>query len=188
MHNGAQPHKKEGAKETNNMPKTTLTQHEIIALKATLNYDSRETQHDDNYSCAGVEEFMAALNWNAQQVGGLIASLTEKGMGNMDDEGADLFWLTDVGIDTIFGVIEDEKNAEDLKAKGKTVAEIFREETAQRIEDALAILYKDTPMEITELFKVAETLNVLIDGALNIPEVSTLVKKAQARINGAITK
>ena len=61
-----------------------LTENEITFIKATLNYDNREMQHDDNYSNAGIEEGCEALGWKPSQVKGLVSSLTQKGMGCME--------------------------------------------------------------------------------------------------------
>ena len=94
------------------MTNVTLTANEIEALKTCLNYDDREIQKSDNYSNGGAEEFRSVLNWNKHQVAGLISSLEAKGMGNMDEED-DIFWLTDLGIDTIFDIIESEKESEE---------------------------------------------------------------------------
>lgn len=93
------------------MSKVTLTPAEIIALKTCINYDNRECQLSDNFSNGGPDEFKAALGWNGQQVGGLIASLTTKEMGVMDEEDAEIFWLTKFGVHTIFDLIESEKAA-----------------------------------------------------------------------------
>lgn len=93
---------------------TTLTQNEIVALKECLNYDSREAQLSDNFSNGSPSSFMRALGWNAQQVGGLMSSLMDKGMGYVesDDPGRpkkdDIFWLTDKGVNAVFDVIERE--------------------------------------------------------------------------------
>ena len=94
----------------------TLTNNEITALKVCLNYDERSSQLDDNFSNGGPEEFMEALNWNAQQVGGLISSMVEKGVGWLDRREGELampgeklehiFWLTDDGVDAIFDILE----------------------------------------------------------------------------------
>ena len=94
------------------MSNVTLTENEIVALKACLNYDDRETQKIDNYSNAGAEEFRAELNWSNHQVAGLISSLEAKGMGDMDEQD-DIFWLSDLGIDTIFDIIDSEKESEE---------------------------------------------------------------------------
>jgi hypothetical protein len=88
-----------------NTTTTQLTQNEVTALRICLNYDRRDEQLSDNYSNGGTEEFMAALNWNAQQVGGLMTSLTEKGLGYHDEE-EDVFWLTEAGVNAIFDIIE----------------------------------------------------------------------------------
>lgn len=89
-----------------------ITINEALCLIACLNYPSRDAQLDDNMSVAGARDFMKVLNWNAQQIGGLIASLEKKGLGQMDTEGIngeplDLFWLSDRGINTIFNYLED---------------------------------------------------------------------------------
>jgi hypothetical protein len=98
---------------------TTLTENEAIALHACLNYDNREGQLGDNYSNGGTAEFMDALGWNAQQVGGLMTSLTEKGLGFDDNDGVngqpvDIYWLTEAGVHAIFDYIE----ANGLPTKG----------------------------------------------------------------------
>jgi hypothetical protein len=89
---------------------TTLTANEITALKLCLNYDSRAEQHCDNFSNGGQKEFKAALGWNDKQVAALIGSLIDKGMGYSDDEegNGNIFWLSDLGVDTIFDIIEAE--------------------------------------------------------------------------------
>lgn len=97
--------------------KITLTDNEIQFMKLTLNYDTREAQHSDNYSNAGISEGMKALKWTASQMKGLMTSLTKKGMGCIDYRGVhgisyNIFWLSDEGIDTIFDIIEAEKEAE----------------------------------------------------------------------------
>ena len=88
------------------MSDTKLTPNEIIAMELTLNYNDRESQQGDNYSVAGVKEIRAELGWSGKQVGGLISSLEQKGMAVMDDEGYDLLWLTDEGVNAIFDIIE----------------------------------------------------------------------------------
>jgi hypothetical protein len=96
---------------------TNLTQNEITALKSCLNYDDREGQLSDNFSNGGPDEFKKALGWNDQQVGGLITSLQEKGLGDIDDRSGELawgeklphiFWLSDKGVNAIFDIIEAE--------------------------------------------------------------------------------
>jgi len=82
-----------------------LTINEAIALNACLNYSDRESQHSDNYSNGCADDFRLVLGWNGQQVGGLIASLTEKGLITDDGE-TDICWLTTLGVDTIFDYIE----------------------------------------------------------------------------------
>lgn len=93
-----------------------LTENEVLALKACLNYDDRESQLSDNMSNAGAAEFMELLGWDAQQVGGLMSSLIEKGLADVADDliaygepGADLLWLTEAGVNAIFDIIEQEE-------------------------------------------------------------------------------
>jgi len=104
--------------EPKNTDMKKLTDNEMKAVKLCLNYDDRDGQLCDNYSNGGVEEFKRGLGWNAQQVGGLIASLTEKGIGYMDDDPflviggngklhtPDIFWLTEEGVNAYFDQLE----------------------------------------------------------------------------------
>jgi DNA-binding MarR family transcriptional regulator len=89
------------------MSNVTLTSNEITAMKATLNYNDRESQHSDNFSNAGVDELQGVLNWNKHQVAALIGSLEKKGMAWYDAE-FDLLWLNPEGVDAIFDVIDNE--------------------------------------------------------------------------------
>jgi hypothetical protein len=84
---------------------TNLTANEIAALKVCINYDNRADQHSDNFSNA---EFKAELGWNDKQVAALIGSLEAKGMGYGDDNEGNghIFWLSDLGVDTIFDILE----------------------------------------------------------------------------------
>jgi hypothetical protein len=85
-----------------------LTDNEIIALKVCLNYDNRACQLSDNFSNGGQDEFKAALGWNDRQVSALIGSLESKGLGYGDDNEGNghIFWLSDLGVNTIFDIIE----------------------------------------------------------------------------------
>jgi len=87
---------------------TSLTNNEIKALKMCLNYEDRESQKDDNMSNAGIEEFATLFNGNRNAAGGLVSSLEKKGLGFIDDEEWDIFWLSEDGINTIFDIIEEE--------------------------------------------------------------------------------
>lgn len=87
---------------------STLTANEKAFLKLCRNYDTAEQQHSDNYSTGGIDEaaeLFAAVHASPkarrQAAGGLIASLTEKGMGYLDDQ-SDQFCLSDKGIDAAF--------------------------------------------------------------------------------------
>jgi hypothetical protein len=93
---------------------TNLTKNEAAAMIASLNYTDRENQLSDNYSNASIEVLMQTLDWSAQQVGGLISSLTDKGFGFIDGEnGLDgILWLTEAGVNAIFDYIE--KNSVDI--------------------------------------------------------------------------
>jgi hypothetical protein len=103
-----------------------LTEAEFQALKACLNYDDRESQLEDNFSNGGPTEFAQVLGWDLHQVGGLIASLTSKGLGGLDDRSEEMmtdengrlypknkvpaelhiFWLSDEGVHAVFDEIE----------------------------------------------------------------------------------
>lgn len=67
----------------------SLTDKEKAFLKLCLNYDNVEDQLDDNYSCGGIDEamnlFEGATQYRRQAAGGLLASLTKKGMGQLID-------------------------------------------------------------------------------------------------------
>jgi len=96
----------------------TLTENETKALKMCLNYNSRSGQLSDNFSNAGAEDFALMLfNGNMQAAGGLITSLTAKGMGDIDDSEADdvnIFWLSEYGVNTIFDILEAEAELENF--------------------------------------------------------------------------
>lgn len=89
-----------------------LTENEIKAMKICLNYTTRESQLNDNFSNGGPQEFMDELNWNAQQVGGLMSSLEKKNMGFADAE-FPIFWLTEEGVNALFDIIEGEEAAQE---------------------------------------------------------------------------
>lgn len=95
---------------------TNLTQNEIIALKTCVNYKTREGQLCDNYSNGGQEEFKQALGWNDKQVSALIGSLEDKKMGYGDDNEGNghIFWLSELGVNTIFDIIESETSSEPI--------------------------------------------------------------------------
>lgn len=89
---------------------TNLTKNEITILKTCLNYDNREDQLSDNMSNGYVESFMNVLNMNAQQVGGIMSSLQQKGLCWPSEE-SDLepvFWITEKGVNAVFDIIEKE--------------------------------------------------------------------------------
>ena len=89
---------------------TTLTQNEVAALKTCLNYNDRDNQLSDNFSNGGAEEFKAELGWNDKQVAALIGSLESKGMGYGDHNSGNghIFWLSELGVNTLFDVLEAE--------------------------------------------------------------------------------
>ena len=91
----------------------TLTANEITALKVCLNYDNREDQLSDNFSNGGHTEFKQALGWNNKQVSALIGSLESKGLGDGDDNDGNghIFWLSALGVNTIFDIIDAEQAA-----------------------------------------------------------------------------
>ena len=91
------------------MKKITLTENEMKAVKVCLNYNNRDAQLNDNYSNGGVEEFKLELGWNDQQIGGLISSMAEKGIGYMDNKYANaIFWLTEDGVNAYFDQLEND--------------------------------------------------------------------------------
>ena len=88
-----------------------LTKNETKAIQMCLNYNNRASQLSDNYSNAGAEDFANMLfNGNLQAAGGLITSLTNKGMGDMDTEGYDIFWLSETAVNLIFNMLDKNPN------------------------------------------------------------------------------
>jgi len=96
-----------------------LTDNEIAALKICLNYDDREAQLEDNFSNGGPREFADQIfDGNLRAAGGLITSLQQKGLGDLDDRTGEgwghqpvdmhIFWLSELGVNTIFDIIEAE--------------------------------------------------------------------------------
>lgn len=83
----------------------TLTNNEKAFLKLTLNYDDAEAQEGDNYSNAGMQE-ATTLMGSKHAGAGLIGSLTAKGVGSMDDEGDDLFFIKDAMVRPVFTALE----------------------------------------------------------------------------------
>jgi hypothetical protein len=83
-----------------------LTEMQAKAMSLTLNYDTREEQHSDNFSNAGVEEMVEAFGWSEQQAGGVISSIVQAGLGYIDSDEVDLLWLTDEGVNAIFDHFE----------------------------------------------------------------------------------
>lgn len=99
---------------------TNFTQNEIAALKMCMNYDDRESQHGDNHSDATPVTIAEALGWNMNQAGGLISSLSSKGVIWVDDREGEpwhkdvsmhVVYLTEIGVDAIFDIVEAEKAA-----------------------------------------------------------------------------
>lgn len=83
----------------------TLTSHEAAILEASLNYDNRQCQHEDNYSVCGLEEARDATGLNSHGVAGVLGSLEKKGLATYVEDD-DLVWLSQKGVDAIFDVIE----------------------------------------------------------------------------------
>jgi hypothetical protein len=83
----------------------SLTQNEKTFLKLCLNYDTIEQQLGDNYSNGGIDEAMSlfdgAKQYKRQAAGGLLSSLQQKGMGELDTE-CDMFCLSERGIHAAF--------------------------------------------------------------------------------------
>ncbi|WP_373092605.1 hypothetical protein [Zhongshania sp.] len=82
-----------------------LTENEKNFLKQCINYDDRESQKNDNYCCAGLEEAAAIFGGNLNAGKGLLSSMTQKGIGDMDDEGYDIFWINEDRIDALYDAL-----------------------------------------------------------------------------------
>ena len=84
-----------------------LTANEKAFLKICRNYNTADQQRGDNYSNGGINEAMTLFVEHAdkktkrQAAGGLIASLSQKGLGSIDTE-SDQFNLTEAGIVAAF--------------------------------------------------------------------------------------
>lgn len=79
----------------------SLTQNEKKFLAAVINYLDLPSQQSDNYSNAGVSE--AAVIMGGQNQGkGLVGSLVAKGIGYMDDDGYDLFWIFEEKLPEVY--------------------------------------------------------------------------------------
>lgn len=87
------------------MDKLNLTKNELEAIYMTLNYVSLADQEDDNFSNAGMREFIKLMG-GKHNAAGLVGSLEKKGIGSMDDEG-DTFWLNDNMLPKIFNALAD---------------------------------------------------------------------------------
>ena len=88
---------------------TNLTNPQINAMLATLNYQDRDSQKADNYSNAGTDE-LAAQGWTPSLITRTFIELTDLGLASYDD-GSDQLSLTDLGIDTIFDYLDAQKEA-----------------------------------------------------------------------------
>ena len=95
------------------------TDNEIRAMKMCLNYDNREDMLSDPFSDVGPTDIAAEFGWNMHRVGGLIASLENKGVAWLDNRDGDagmkncdtdmhILWLTEKGVNEIFDIIEKE--------------------------------------------------------------------------------
>jgi len=94
--------------ENNNIPYLTETEAKFLSL--CLNYDDIASQLSDNYSNGGIDEAMGLFPQHPtkalrrQAAGGLLASLTNKGMGDFDSE-FDQFSLTELGVRAAFAAL-----------------------------------------------------------------------------------
>ena len=82
----------------------SLTAKEKAFLKICRNYGTADQQRGDNYSNGGIDEAMALFSAEhtdksarRKAAGGLMSSLTSKGMGSLDVE-YDQFCLSEKGI------------------------------------------------------------------------------------------
>ena len=82
-----------------------LTEKEKAFLKICLNYSDLETQLEDNFSNGGIDEamdlFEGTKQYKRQAAGGLLTSLTKKGMGEFWADN-DQFALSDRGVYAAF--------------------------------------------------------------------------------------
>ncbi len=146
-----------------------LTDNEITALKACLNYSDRESQLGDNMSVGGTAEFMDELGWNAQQVGGLISSLEKKGVAyrEVDDEvngvPVDTVWLTELGVNVIFDILEAEEKVEE-DAPEDDGLDGMREHLVTMRDESLESARLALVQARAELDRIEETLNEVADG------------------------
>jgi hypothetical protein len=122
------------------LPNTPITAAERTALETCLNYTDRAGQLSDNYSNGGPAEFAAALDWNKQQVGGLITSLENKGLAISDEEDSRMVWITEEGVNAIFDILELEEERDALVAElpGNTQRHDPRVHRLQEIITALS--------------------------------------------------
>lgn len=93
-----------------------ITANEAAALEACLNYERREDQLADNHSVGDAATIAAAIGGSLQAAGGVMTSLTEKGLGFIDEEGLGIFWLTEDGVNAIFDWIDAMPAVEAAKA------------------------------------------------------------------------
>ena len=87
--------------------KHTLTTREAAMLDAALNYETREDQHEDNYSNLCLSDSYDICG-GKHEAAGVVGSLTTKGLVYIEDEDRDddpTIWLTDEGVDAIFDYI-----------------------------------------------------------------------------------
>lgn len=92
--------------ETNQ--KLSLTDNEKSFIKMVINYETAEEQRGDNYSNAGMAEAVSLMG-SKHAGAGLLGSLTAKGVGVMDKEDYDIFWLNEDKLDDIFNELKGNK-------------------------------------------------------------------------------
>lgn len=88
------------------MNEVTLTDNEVKALEACLNYSDRASQLSDNYSVAGAAEIAVAIGSSRKAAGGVQSSLIQKGLAFIDEDDVDILWLTEAGVNAIFDRLE----------------------------------------------------------------------------------
>ena len=90
---------------------TNLTDDEITVMKMCLTYDTRSDQLRYNSSDADWPTISIKMSMNATKTRQLLESLIKKRMGNYadnsDELGYDVFMLSELGIHTIFDILED---------------------------------------------------------------------------------
>ena len=110
--------------------KLTLTQKEMALLfeVAQISYEGcgqwLTTLVDDNYSWFKGSEIMDRLNWSKERVGGVMASLTDKGVVGSDYQIEGINKISYLNIDASH---EQDQNGEWVVIEGNDLYDVFKE-------------------------------------------------------------